>query len=232
MTFFTNTQELSGLITEASSAHEALMGRRHFLGLGAAWLVGSANAGQTAPPGVNIDFFWEQPRYVWLKRAATGEVIKEEYWRDGKLNQEAYLKISWFMRDLRFEKMLANRDPLIARGLNLGVIRQEHLSCWMHMNPIILDILFAHCAWLAHFGIQSPLLLTSALRHLITNAITEGAARDSWHTLGGASDIVIPGVTSKAIAQFSQWLSGGGVGLYQTKHFVHLDCGRVRSWKG
>ena len=178
------------------------------------------------------DGFWERDRWVWLKRPATGEEIKIVFWSGGQLIQDAYEQISWFMRDVRFQRMLATKDPIIKQSLNRGVITQAHLSPWVLMDPALLDVLYAYCAWLAHAGVSGPVILTSAFRHLITNYMTEGAARDSWHMKGGAADIVVSGVKPDALARFGRWLSGGGVGLYPTKGFIHLDRGRIRSWSG
>ena len=176
--------------------------------------------------------FWDRPRWLWLTRPATGEHLKLVYWQDGQLIQDAYLQASWFLRDVRFQRMLAGNDPHIKNALNKGLIGQEHLSPWVTMDPVLLDILYAYCAWLQIYGISSPLIMTSGFRHFITNSLTEGAARDSWHVKGGAGDIVVPGVSPAALARFGQWLSGGGVGLYSSRGFIHIDRGRVRSWKG
>lgn len=176
--------------------------------------------------------FWERPRWVWLKRSVTGEQIKVVYWQDGVLLAEPYNQVCWFLRDVRFERMLAANDPKIRLALNRGQITDQHLSAWVLMDSVLLDILYAFSAWLAMFGINAPIILTSAFRHLITNLMTEGAARDSWHMQGGAADIVVPGVSPVALAKFGQWLSGGGVGVYPSRGFIHLDRGRVRSWRG
>ena len=176
--------------------------------------------------------FWERPRWVWLKRAASGEVIKIVYWQNGQLIDDAYRQLSWFLRDLRFESMLKRRDPAISFALNRGIISEAHLSPWVLMDPVLLDILYAYCAWLHVYGVESPILMTSAFRHLITNNMTEGSARNSEHVKGGAGDIVVPGVSPIALAKFGKWLSGGGVGLYTNRGFIHVDRGRVRSWSG
>lgn len=175
--------------------------------------------------------FWANPRWVWLKRPESGEQVKLEYWREGQLNPTAYRQLSWFLRDLRFDRMLKSNSPIIRSALASGRIGQQDLSPWMLMNPILLDILYAYSAWLHFHGVARPVLVTSGLRHVLTNAMTEGAARDSWHTRGGAADIVVQGVPPASVASFGRWLSGGGVGLYVEKNFVHVDCGRVRSWK-
>lgn len=176
--------------------------------------------------------FWLHPRWVWLHRPVTGETIRTVYWQDGQIIESAYREISWFLRDVRFERMLKSSSPVITNALDRGVIGRAHLTPWALMDPFLIDILYAYCAWLNFYGIQKPVLVTSGLRHVLTNAMTEGAARDSWHTKGGAADIVIPGVPSAQMALFGRWLSGGGVGLYLAKNFVHVDRGRVRTWLG
>lgn len=174
--------------------------------------------------------FWERPRWVWLKRVATGEQIKVVYWKDGQLLPQAYADISWLLRDIRFEMMLANGDARIKRALDTGIITPAHLSPWMLMDPVLLDILYAYSAWLAYHNVRSPVWMTSGFRHIITNSLTEGAAFDGWHTKGGAGDIVVPSVRPMAVASFGKWLAAGGVGLYTHKNFTHIDRGRVRSW--
>lgn len=185
---------------------------------------GDASAGEAG--------FWERPRWLWLRRPATGETLRLVYWADGQLIEDAYRQASWFLRDVRFQSMLAADSPIIKKALDRGTIRPEHLSPWVMMDPILLDILYAYCAWLDYCGISSPVLLTSGFRHLITNWMTEGSARDSEHVKGGAADIVVPGVKAVDLAKFGQWLAGGGVGLYVSRNFIHVDKGRRRFWDG
>jgi uncharacterized protein YcbK (DUF882 family) len=234
-----------GLTSSAATSSVWVPSRRHVLRTLLA--AGGAAAGGLAAPAIvlanavqppvgaprmnSAADFWTAPRWVWLTRPATGEQIRQVYWRDGQLIQSGYEAISWFMRDVRFERMLKAKDRRINKALDAGRIEREHLTPWMLMDPVILDILYAYCAWLHSFNINEPVVLTSALRHMLTNEITEGAARDSWHVKGGAADIVIPSVPTANAAAFGKWLSGGGVGLYASKRFVHLDRGRVRAWK-
>lgn len=185
-----------------------------------------------ADASVEPQGFWERPRWVWLKRPATGEQIKVVYWQDGSLIPESYERICWFLRDVRFQKMMQSQDVRIRRALDGGIINQSHLSPWVMMDPVLIDILYAYSAWLSYYGVSAALLVNSGFRHLITNSITEGAARNSQHVKGGAADIVVPGVRPAELARFGLWLSGGGVGLYESRGFIHIDRGRVRTWKG
>lgn len=191
----------------------------------------AAPAGPGAPSSPEYaESIWSKPRWVWLKRSTTGEQIRETYWANGQVVDHGYQMISWFMRDLRFERMLARNDPVITRALAAGRIGQQDLSQWMLMDIVLLDVLYAHNAWLQFFGVDGPIIFNSGLRHMLTNEITEGAARDSPHMRGSAGDIVIPGVPPARVAAFSRWLQAGGVGLYPSKGFTHVDRGRVRSW--
>jgi len=169
--------------------------------------------------------FWDRPRYVWMRRPATGEEIRATYWADGKLIPEQYARISWFMRDVQMQQRI---DALRASGRTPPPTWYAGIG----MSPVLLDILYAFNGWLDHFQLSRAIILNSGHRHLVTNAGTEGAARNSRHVAGGAGDVVIPGVGATSVARFGVWLSAGGVGFYQNKGFTHVDDGRLRVWRG
>jgi uncharacterized protein YcbK (DUF882 family) len=183
-------------------------------------------------PGVTVQGFWDQPRWVWIRRPETGEELREIYWADGQLIPDAYRRLSWALRDLHMEDRL--------RGLEQRRVAGEHVvipADWyvaVAMSPVLLDILYAYCGWIAAFGLHQPLLIPKggALRHPVTNSQTEGAARDSHHMRGGAGDLTILGVNAQASAAFGLWLRAGGIGVYPTHHFTHVDDGRLRFWHG
>lgn len=152
------------------------------------------------------DEFWIRPRTISLVHTS-GERIVSTYWSDGEIIRPAYDELSWFMRDRVDQKAV-------------------------YMEPVLLDITYGVCGWLRHYGLKQPLLMTSAYRTPRRNSQIEGAARNSHHTKGSALDIRIPGVSTKQVAAFGQWMGGGGVGWYPSKDFTHLDRGRLRSWRG
>jgi uncharacterized protein YcbK (DUF882 family) len=153
------------------------------------------------------------------------------YWRDGRLSEEAHRQISWLLRDVRFERMLSARHPLIARALDLGIARRDGLDFQVPIDPRVLDQLYAYSAWLAAFGVDRPLEVTSGFRHVITNDyMTEGGVRGGPHIEGKAVDFTLPGIETRRLASFGLWLRAGGVGVYPSQNFVHLDSGPVRSW--
>lgn len=190
---------------------------------------GSVPAADSSPITVPA-YFWSQKRWVWLQRAATGEEIKLVYWANGAVIPEAYQKLSWFLRDLRFERMIAESSPVIGRALNDGRLVRNQVTQWALMDPIVLDVLYAYSAWLAGYGMSRPLVVTSGFRHFLSNELTEGAELAGWHPRAGAVDFTIPGVSAENAARFGIWLAGGGVGLYRSKNFTHVDRGRVRAW--
>jgi uncharacterized protein YcbK (DUF882 family) len=183
-------------------------------------------------PGVSAPGFWDQPRWVWLRRPETGEEVREVYWADGQLIPDAYQRLSWALRDLHMEDRL--RDLHRRRATGQSVVIPADWYCAVAMSPVLLDILYAHCGWLACFGIHQPLLIPKggAFRHPVTNEVTEGAAKNSHHQRGGAGDLTIQGVDAAATSRFGLWLRAGGIGVYPAHHFTHVDDGRLRFWHG
>lgn len=158
---------------------------------------------QEAPERTND--FWLRPRSIRLRR--DGELLESTYWIDGEIQQEAWKEISWFLRD-----------------------KVDQQAVWM--QPVLLDILYGVDGWLRYFGISEPIDVTSGHRTAKRNARIEGAAKDSQHVSGGATDIRHASVTSAQFARFGLWLGGGGVGWYPSKGFTHVDRGRLRYWNG
>lgn len=167
--------------------------------------------------------FWQADRWVWLRRAATGEEFKGVYWRSGRLQQQAYEQLCWILRDVQMQKSL---DALWGRGRPIP----RDLYALMGMSVTLLDILYALSAWLDVHKVSRPITVNSGFRHPRTNAALEGAARNSLHQLGRAADLVIPGIHPAAVSRFGAWLQGGGVGIYTARGFIHLDDGRIRTW--
>ena len=151
--------------------------------------------------------FWSLPRSVWLYRPTTREQVREVYFADGMIVWSGYMRLCELMRD-------------------------THVNSAVQMSPVLLDILCGVQGWLSAHGIQRPLFTNSGYRTARTNANIEGAARNSLHMEGRAWDGRVPGVSTESLARFGLYLSGGGVGFYQTMDFVHLDDGRMRFWRG
>lgn len=179
-----------------------LASRRNFL-KGAAIIPAMA----LLPPMAQADDFWNLPRELWLKRTQTGEEVRAIYWADGRLVPEGYHQICRLMRDVK-----------AGRAVQMGIV--------------LLDVLRGIYGWFEAHGVHKPLMINSGYRTDHTNTMTEGAARNSMHTLGKAADIWIPGVPTSYLANLGVYLAGGGVGYYARKNMVHVDEGRFRYWAG
>jgi uncharacterized protein YcbK (DUF882 family) len=57
-----------------------------------------------------------------------------------------------------------------------------------------------------------------------------GVSRHSLHLVGRAIDVRFAGLSLDRARRAALGLEQGGVGFYPASDFIHLDCGRVRSW--
>jgi RHS repeat-associated protein len=77
-------------------------------------------------------------------------------------------------------------------------------------------------------------IVTSGYRSPETNARTPGAAKESYHTMGKAADIVVPGQTPEQTASQAVKAGATGVSTYDKSKGtprVHLDV-RTNEWNG
>lgn len=153
--------------------------------------------------------FWSQPRALWLQRkTSTGtEEFRSIYFADGNIIPSGYINACQILRDVRAGQSV-------------------------QISLVLLDILCGIQGFLQAHGQKTPLITTSGFRNQHTNAMTEGAVRNSMHTQGRAWDGRMPGVTPVLMARIALYLQGGGVGLYQDKNFLHVDDGKMRFWRG
>jgi uncharacterized protein YcbK (DUF882 family) len=151
--------------------------------------------------------FWNLPRSLRLIRAQTGERVDAVYWADGQLVPDGYEQICRILRDVRADRAV-------------------------QMDVVMLDILRAVIGWFDAAEFRCDIHVTSGYRTAGTNEMTEGAAQNSLHPRGKACDIFIPNIPVEYLGRLGLYFAGGGVGFYLAKRFVHLDCGKVRSWNG
>ena len=179
--------------------------RSLLVGAGALTLLATSRAAIGAEPsqGTHRDF-WLAPRELWLYRAETGEGGKYEYWRDGRLQTDA-----WFALQLVFRDVQA--------GLGMDI------------DPSVVDLVWAVQRW-AHLdsGKRHLFRATSGARFEQTNRKTPGADPVSTHREGRAIDGAFEGMELRRYARAARFFAKGGVGLYSTH--VHVDTGKVRTW--
>lgn len=198
-----DAQYVPGMLLNATSTG---MTRRQFLaGLGAGAAL--ATASSLLPVPAMASGFWEQPRKLSMYRQETGERIKDVvYWKNGKVNPVGYAQVCRILRDVK-----ANQT--------------------VQMSPRLLDLLCAIQAWVAQYG-YTDMQINSGFRSAKTNASLENAARNSMHMYSCAADIVLPGLSTAYVGKLAQRYAGGGVGFYPDRGFIHVDTGRVRTWRG
>ena len=136
----------------------------------------------------------------------TGEKLSATYWSDGKYLDDGVEEISWILRDHR-------------AGIASPVDQK------------LLDLLHQLQAKVEH---QGQFHVISGYRSPATNNMlnkrSSGVAKRSYHMLGKAIDVRLPGFETSQLHKAAISLKGGGVGYYSSSNFVHLDIGRVRYW--
>ncbi len=163
-------------------------------------LIAGPALAKLAPPS-------QKERAVSLYNTHTGESMRLVYWAP----EDGYLKLSikeysWLMRD-------------------------RHTNEVESVDPKLLDALYELQIKL---GAGKPLHVLSGYRSPETNAAlrqkSRKVAKHSYHMLGKAVDVWIPGVSVRELRRAAVNLKAGGVGYYPRSGFIHLDTGPVRYW--
>ena len=84
---------------------------------------------------------------------------------------------------------------------------------------------------------KQPYHIISGYRSPKTNEMLRktgsgGVAKKSFHMLGQAVDVRLPGRQLAELHETALKLHAGGVGYYPKSNFVHIDTGPVRQWRG
>ena len=138
----------------------------------------------------------------------TGERLDTCYFKNGAYCPDAMARINHILRDHRTGDVKA-------------------------MDPTLMDLLTSVHRQL---GCSTPFHIISGYRSPKTNAMlrkrTTGVAKFSYHMLGRAIDVRLPGCDTRQLRKVCLDLKEGGVGYYPRSNFVHLDTGSYRAWKG
>lgn len=174
-----------------------------------AFLTSVAGAAMTlATPGVfaSVASVAGRDRELSFYNTHTGEKLSATYWSDGNYLDDGIEEISWLLRDHR-----------------AGIANS--------MDPRLLDLLYQLQAKVDRSG---EFHVISGYRSPVTNDMlskrSSGVAKRSYHMLGQAIDVRLPGFDTRQLKKAAIALKGGGVGYYSSSDFVHLDVGRVRYW--
>jgi uncharacterized protein YcbK (DUF882 family) len=179
--------------------------RRRFLRLGSAALVTGFSS--VATPAF-AEFVTRRSRTLGLESLHTGEKFSGEYWANGAYLPDALKEINHVLRDRR-NGAVHEIDPKLLDSLSL-------MRSWMQRND--------------------PYLVISGYRSPESNskmaAASSGVANNTQHTHGKANDVRKQGCELKSLHSAALSMRCGGVGYYPVSDFVHMDTGRVRTWKG
>ena len=149
------------------------------------------------------------PRALSFHHTHTGENLKVEYHDGRQYLTDALKEVSHYLRDFRTGEI----HPI---------------------DPGVLDIL--HALLGRTNGRASSFHVISGYRSPRTNAMlrqkSHGVAKRSLHMQGKAIDIRLPGCDTRHLYRAALSLKRGGVGYYGKSEFIHVDTGRVRTWKG
>ncbi len=181
-------------------------------------LAGGALAGATAAFGWTPRAFAttaaeagpgaESIKRLTLKNLHTPEVLEVVYRRGDQYVPEALAQVEVLLRDYR----TGDRHPI---------------------DPHLLDIL---CEVAQSIGVDPVFSVISGYRSPQTNAMlherSAGVASRSLHMEGRAIDVRLTRVNCADLADKALAMQRGGVGYYRQCDFVHLDTGRVRTWRG
>lgn len=147
-------------------------------------------------------------RFLALFNTHTGERLAVCYFKNGVYCPDAMNRINHILRDHRTGDVEA-------------------------MDPRLMDLLFSINRQL---GTGDAFHIISGYRSPKTNArlrrMSSGVAKFSYHILGRAIDIRLPGYDTRKLSETCLKLKAGGVGYYSQSDFVHVDTGAYRTWNG
>lgn len=113
------------------------------------------------------------------------------------------------------------------------ILRDHRTGDVQVIDRRLLDLLYIVSQRLAP---GMPFHIISGYRSPKTNAQlrkrSSGVAKRSFHTLGRAIDIRLPGCDTGRLRKACLSLKLGGVGYYPKSDFVHVDTGAFRTWRG
>ena len=137
----------------------------------------------------------------------SGEMLKSDYWVDGKYVPGELARINNLLRDVRNGEV---------HPIDLKLIDQLHT-----LNGAVDGESFEIIC-----GYRSPATNEMLRKH------SSGVAEKSLHLKGEAIDLRVKGRALKQVHEAALTLGLGGVGYYPKSDFVHVDTGRVRRWTG
>lgn len=186
---------------------ETCKDRRGFLKASGAFVMAASGLLIPDEAAARTDNFWSKDRVLTIRRSQTGESANIRFFENGHYMPNAYRDLCYFMRDVNDRNQMASMD--------FG----------------LFNLLYGVQEWARLTGVSNPYLsVNSGYRTPAHNANTEGAARNSLHVTGQATDGRIRGLSPDKFGAMAKYFKVGGIGYYD--NFTHVDTGRVRFWRG
>ena len=160
------------------------------------------------PLRVDLDYEDSREHRLKLRAKRTGETFDGVFRSGPIIYDDALGEIDHLLRDWRRDEVVK-----IDRGLIelLSMVQEE-------------------------IGFDQPITVVSGYRSAATNRMlrrrNRNVAKNSYHVLGQAADIRLPGVSTATLRRLAVKMRAGGVGYYPRAGFIHLDTGPVRTWIG
>ena len=177
-----------------------LLSRRDFLTSAAGVAI------SLAAPGALAFAVPARDRELSFYNTHTGEKLSATFWSGGKYLNDGVEEISWLLRDHR----AGTAHPMDTKLLDLLYQLQAKVE-----RPGEFQVIS---------GYRSP-----ATNEML-NKKSSKVAKRSYHMLGQAIDVRMPGFDTRQLRKAAISLKGGGVGYYASSDFIHLDVGPVRKW--
>lgn len=149
------------------------------------------------------------PRQLAMDNTHTHERIDLAFAVGTRYMPAALVQLNHFLRD-HYSGRIGNMDP--------------HLYDLMHQ---LRGALKARVPYEIISGYRSP-----QTNETLRTTRGGGVARHSLHMEGKAIDLRLPGVPLAEVRDAALALRAGGVGYYPGSDFVHVDTGRIRTWRG
>lgn len=144
-------------------------------------------------------------RTLLIKNINTNETITSTYFNGKSYDKKELSRLNHIFRDRRTEQVIT-------------------------IDPKLYDKLYYLQKQLGNRQIELICGYRSVASNSEMRAHKRGVAKNSYHTLGQAADIRIPGVSLKTLRDAALKMKSGGVGYYPSSNFVHVDTGPVRNW--
>jgi uncharacterized protein YcbK (DUF882 family) len=205
------THDLNTILTRRTFFRQALVAGAALVATPCAIAKASAPVASAQPVVQHRDWraaLLDMDRWIHLERVSSKERgIFCYYAKGGGWDHRGYYAACHLLRDVE-EQQTVQIDKRLVDTLYL-------IQAWCRVNkrPYIIKI-------------------NSGFRTLAHNARLKNSARNSQHTQGAAADIRIDGMSTQELAAIARSIGVGGVGVYESAHFVHVDVGRVRNWIG